>query len=67
MFAPYTPIDRCIGKELVIRTGALEYTGLLAGVYTIHGLAVMVVTPMKGGGTEVHIPLPGSVVTVKNA
>lgn len=66
MFAPYTSIDRCIGKELRVRTAGEDYVGMLAGVYTLHGLTVMVLTPMTGGGTEQHIPLQGAVVTVRH-
>lgn len=67
MFAPYTPIDKCIGKEIRIRTGGDDYAGLLAGVYVTNGIPVMVLMLMKEGGTEVHIPLFGAVVTVKHA
>jgi hypothetical protein len=65
MFAPYTPIDRCIGREISVRTGGETFTGMLAGVYHLGGVPVLVITPMDGRGMEQHIPLPGAVVTVR--
>lgn len=66
MFSAYTPIDRCIGKELSVRVNGEDFVGMLAGVYTTHGLAVLVLTPMQGGGKEQHIPLQSAVVTVRH-
>ncbi|HWI65193.1 MAG TPA: hypothetical protein VNT75_25465 [Symbiobacteriaceae bacterium] len=65
MFAPYTPLDRCIGKEITVRLGGENYVGMLVGVYPLGGTSVLVITPMQGGGTEQHIPLVGAVVTVR--
>lgn len=65
MFAPYTPLDKCIGKEVTVRVGGENYVGLLVGVYPMGGVSVMVLTPMQGAGAEQHIPLPGAVVTVR--
>lgn len=65
MFAPYTPIDKCIGKEIAVRFGGESFAGMLAGVYNMGGIPVMVLTPMHGGGTEQHIPLTGAVVTIR--
>lgn len=65
MFTAYTPIDKCIGKEIRIRTGGEDYVGMLAGVYSTGGTPILVLTPMTGGGVEQHIPLLGSVVTVR--
>lgn len=65
MFAPYTPIDKCIGKEIRVRTGGEDYVGLLAGVYVLNGLSVLVLTPLTGGGAEQHIPLASAVVTIR--
>lgn len=66
MFTAYTPVDKCIGKEIRIRVANEEYVGLLAGVYTLSGTPVLVITPMSGGGMEQHIPLHGAVVTVRH-
>jgi hypothetical protein len=66
LFAPYTQIDRCIGKEVTVRMNGENYTGMLAGVYTLHSLSVLVLTPMGGAGMEQHIPLQGGVVTIKH-
>lgn len=65
MFAPYTPVDRCVGKEISVRTNGENYIGMLAGVYTLAGMSVLVITPMNGGGAEQHIPLAGCVVTIR--
>lgn len=66
MFAPYTPLDRCVGKELTVRVNGENHVGMLVGVYTLGGATVLVITPMQGAGTEQHIPLAGSVVTVRS-
>lgn len=66
MFAPYTPLDKCIGKEITVRLHGEAITGMLTGVYTLSGTPVLVLTPMQGGGTEQHIPLPGAIVTVRH-
>lgn len=66
MFAPYTSLDRCIGKEITVRVGGENFAGMLVGVYTMAGSSILVITPMQGGGMEQHIPLAGTVVTVKN-
>jgi hypothetical protein len=66
MFAAYTPIDKCVGKELSIRLNGETVTGLLTGVYTLGGIPVMVITPMTGG-IEQHVPLPGAIVTVSHS
>lgn len=65
MFAPYTALDKCVGKEITVRLGGENYIGMLAGVYTLSGTPILVITPMQGGGAEQHIPLPGAVVTVR--
>lgn len=65
MFEAYTPLDRAIGRELTVRTGDQEYTGMLAGLYALHGTAVLVLAPMTGAGMEQHIPLTGAVVTLR--
>lgn len=65
MFAAYTPIDRCIGKEITVQVGEQTYTGMLAGTYVLHGVPVLVITPMDGGGAEQHIPLQQIVITVR--
>ncbi|MDF2629894.1 MAG: hypothetical protein K0R39_3725 [Symbiobacteriaceae bacterium] len=65
MFTAYTPLDRCIGREITVRVGGEAHVGMLAGVYTMSGTSILVITPMHGAGTELHIPLPGAVVTVK--
>jgi len=66
MFTPYTPIDKCIGKEVRVRSGGEEYVGMLAGVYATHGLPIMVITPLRDGNAEQHIPVLGAVVTVRH-
>ena len=66
MFAAYTPIDKCIGKEISVRLNGETIAGMLTGVYTLSGMPVLVITPMNGGGLEQHVPLPGAVVTVKH-
>lgn len=65
MFSPYTPVDKCIGKEVKVRSGGDNYVGMLAGVYASNGLSVMVLTPLSEGGIEIHIPLLGAVVVIK--
>jgi hypothetical protein len=67
MFAPYTPVDKCIGKEVTVRFGGDKYVGMLAGVYVTNGLSMMVLTPLSEAGTEIHIPLPGAVVVIRQA
>lgn len=58
MFAAYTPIERCVGKELRVRVAGEEYVGMLAGVYASHAVPIMVLTPRQEGATELHIPVP---------
>jgi|GEM_PF-1893382 len=65
MFTAYTPLDRCISKEITVRVGGENHVGMLAGVYYMGQTPVLVIAPMQGAGTEQHIPLPGAVVTVK--
>lgn len=65
MFTPYTPIDRCVGKEISVRFYGENYTGMLAGIYHVSGMPILVITPLTGGGTEQHIPMAGAVVTIK--
>lgn len=65
MFEGYTPLDRAIGRELTVRIGEHEYTGMLAGLYALHGTPVLVLAPMTGGGIEQHLPLAGAVVTLR--
>jgi ribosomal 30S subunit maturation factor RimM len=65
VFAPYTPLTACIGKELTVKTGGETHVGMLAGIYDLGSTWILVLTPMNGGGTEHHIPLVGSVVTVR--
>lgn len=66
MFAPFTPLDRCIGKEITVRMAGEEHVGMLAGVYQLGATPVLVITPMQGGGAEHHIPVAGAVVTVRH-
>jgi len=66
MFAPFTPIEKCVGQEIRVRTAGEDYVGMLAGVYATNGLPIMVITPLRGGGMEQHIPLMGAVVTIKH-
>lgn len=65
MFSAYTPLDRCIGKEIRVRINGDEYAGMLAGIYRMEGQPILVVTPMNGGGAEHHIPLMSAVVQVR--
>ncbi|HLO03553.1 MAG TPA: hypothetical protein VK191_10615 [Symbiobacteriaceae bacterium] len=65
MFQAYTSLDRAVGRELQVRVGETEYTGMLAGVYALLGAPVLVLTPLAGGGMEQHIPLTGAVVTLR--
>lgn len=65
MFTAYTPLDRCIGREITVRVNGEAHVGMLAGVYSMSGTSILVITPMHGAGTELHIPLPGAVITVK--
>jgi len=64
MFTAYTPLDRCIGREISVRVNGEAHVGMLAGIYTMGGTSVLVITPMHGAGMEVHIPMTGAVVTV---
>lgn len=66
MFSAYTQIDKCVGKEVRVRSGGEDYVGLLAGVYTTYGLPIMVITPLRDGNIEQHIPVLGAVVTVRH-
>ena len=65
MFAAYTQLDRCIGKEVTVRMNGENFSGMLAGLYTLHGLSIMVLTPANAGGLEQHIPVQNAVVTVR--
>lgn len=65
MFTAYTPIDRCVGKDISVRFHGENYAGMLAGVYNLNGMPILVLTPMTGGGAEQHIPMAGAVVTIK--
>jgi hypothetical protein len=65
MFQAYTSLDRAVGREVQVRVGTTEYTGMLAGVYALHGAPIIVLTPMAGGGLEQHIPLAGAVVSLQ--
>ncbi len=65
LFASYTPLSKCVGKEIEVRTATESYRGMLAGIYEMGGQSVLVLTPMEAGGTEYHIPLIGSVVVVQ--
>nr|PZN42191.1 MAG: hypothetical protein DIU70_05525 [Bacillota bacterium] len=64
VFAAYTPIDRCIGREVTVRAGGEEYEGVLAGIYQVGGIPVLVLVPMDGS-VEHHVPLVGAVVTIR--
>lgn len=66
MFTAYTPLDRCVGKEIRVRSGGEEYVGMLAGVYRCEGLPILVITPLNGAGAEQHIPLSTAVVQVRH-
>lgn len=65
LFASYTPVTQCIGREVQVRTGGESYRGMLAGIYEMGGQSILVLTPMDEGGTEYHIPLQGSVVVIQ--
>jgi hypothetical protein len=65
MFAAYTTLDKCISKEIRVLLAGEEYVGMLTGVYSLYGQAVLVITPLGGDGVEQHIPIVGAVVTVK--
>jgi hypothetical protein len=65
MFAPYTPLHGCVGKEVTARLAGETFTGILAGLYYLSNTPVIVITPMAGGGAEQHIPVVNAVVTVK--
>lgn len=65
MFTAYTPLNRCIGKEVRVRTGGEDYVGMLAGIYSVEGIAILVITPMGDAGAEQHIPLQGAMVQVR--
>lgn len=64
MFTAYTPLDKCVGKEIRVQAGGAEYQGMLVGIYTTHGCPMLVLTPLTGAGAEQHIPLLHAVVTV---
>ena len=66
MFSAYTQIDKCVGKEVRVRSGGEDYLGMLVGVYTAYTLPIMVITPLRDGSVEQHIPVVGAVVTVKH-
>ncbi|HEY3366863.1 MAG TPA: hypothetical protein VGK74_17570 [Symbiobacteriaceae bacterium] len=66
MFAPYTPLDQCIGREVKVRVDGEAHVGMLTGIYTLNGQTVLVIVPLlDGAGSEQHIPLHHAVVTVK--
>jgi hypothetical protein len=68
MFTAYQSLDKCIGKEVLVRMGAQESQGILAGLYTLHGVPLLVLVQGSGAGTrEQHIPLAQAVVTVSGA
>jgi hypothetical protein len=66
MFTAYTPLERCVGKEIRVRAGGEEYVGMLAGIYRCEGTPVLVLTPMETPGVEQHIPLTSAVVQVRH-
>lgn len=66
MLSTYTPLDRCIGKEVTVRTNGDEYVGMLAGIYQLNGVSILVLVPMNGS-QEHHIPLIGAVVTLRQS
>lgn len=66
MFSAYTPLDRCIGKEIKVRSGGEDYVGMLAGLYRCEGQPILVITPLHGAGTEQHIPVSSAVVQVRH-
>ncbi|MGE5672692.1 MAG: hypothetical protein ACM3XM_02240 [Mycobacterium leprae] len=66
MFEPYTPLDRCIGKSIRVRMNGDEFEGLLIGVYSLGQVPMLVITPLRGGGEELHIPVPSAVVAIKS-
>ena len=67
MFTAYTPLDRCVGREIRVRAGGEEYVGMLAGIYRCESQPILVLTPLNGGGIEQHIPLTSAVVQVSAA
>lgn len=66
MFSAYTPLDRCVGKEIRVRANGEEYVGMLAGIYRCEGQPLLVIAPMNGGGSERHIPLSTAVVEIRH-
>lgn len=65
MFTAYTPLDRCLGREVQVRSGGESYKGMLAGIYEFGGQSILVLTPMSEPGAELHIPLAGAVVKLQ--
>lgn len=65
MLTAYTPLDRCVGREIKVRFDREEYVGMLAGIYRCEGQPILVLTPMHGGGLEQHIPLANAVVQLR--
>lgn len=65
MFAPYTSIEKCIGKEIKVHIGGEEYIGMMAGIYSTYGMPMIVLTPLSGKGLEQHVPLSRAVISVQ--
>jgi len=65
VFTAYTPIDKCVGREIEVHSGGETYRGMLAGIYSFGEQTILVVTPMTEPGVEWHIPLGGAVVRLQ--
>lgn len=65
VFAPFTSIEKCIGKEITVHVGGAEYVGMMAGIYSTYGMPMIVLTPLSGKGLEQHVPLSRAVISVR--
>lgn len=63
MLSLYTPLDKLVGREIEVRFGGDTYTGVLSGLYTAHGVALLVL--VTGSAAEHHIPLAAAVVVCR--
>ncbi len=61
MLSLYTPLDKLVGREVLVQFHDETYQGVLAGLYTVQGVALLVL--VAAGAAEQHIPIAGAVVT----
>lgn len=64
MLSLYTPLDKLVGREIEVRWQGETYRGVLSGLYTLQGVALLVL--VAGSADEWHIPLAGAAVVQRH-